>query len=96
MNKGGLSPARNINHKKIAENKLMLTWDTAYAGDNPLSHYEILKNGIMAGKVMHSPQTTLKPFEFTDIIDGNSNAEYKIITIDSKGFKAEKDIIKVI
>lgn len=49
----------NINGKEV------ITWQTAYAGDDPIDHYEIMVDGQLAGSVNHKPQVLKsKPFIF--------------------------------
>ncbi|MFA5534121.1 MAG: aldo/keto reductase [Mariniphaga sp.] len=54
------------------EGKNRITWQTAYAGDEPLSHYEVIIDGKFSGKVQHQPQTLKsKPFVFETEKPGN-------------------------
>jgi hypothetical protein len=51
--------------KEVTEGKNRITWQTAYAADEPISHYEVVIDGELAGKVEHKPQTLKsKPFTF--------------------------------
>lgn len=55
-----LSGPRNL---QLLDNTI--TWNTALADDDPISHYEIFVDGEKAGKVEHKPQTLKsKPFTF--------------------------------
>jgi aryl-alcohol dehydrogenase-like predicted oxidoreductase len=91
MGKGGLTAARNIQLTKLGDQRIRLTWDTAYAGISPVDFYEIHKNEINAGTVKHIPQTTKKPFVFDDSVAVTGKTEYKIITVDKQGNRAESD-----
>jgi hypothetical protein len=90
--KGGLTGVRNFIVKKEDSNKLKLSWDTAYAGDEPIEKYDIVRNDRTIGSITHKPQTTTNPFSYIDEIDASGKAEYKIITIDKAGKKAESNV----
>jgi hypothetical protein len=82
VNKTGLSEPRDLQRN---ENKI--TWHTAYAGDEPISHYEIVVGGQLAGKVEHKPQTLKsKPFSFEV---GNTDAKVTVVAVDKAGTKTE-------
>jgi predicted aldo/keto reductase-like oxidoreductase len=72
----------------IAENKV--TWNTAFAGDDPISHYEVLVDGEMAGKVEHKPQVLKsKPFAFElEKTDG----EIVVATVDISGNRVKSKL----
>lgn len=86
LDKIGLTPPQNIkvNGKKEVE----VTWDTAYAADAPISHYEILRDGKKIASVAHSPQITRDPFKFKDKKKGTN---YKVVTVDMNGDRAESE-----
>jgi len=86
---GGLSAPRNVKAQKAGDGLVLVTWDTAFAGDSPIDHYELWKNESKAGEVSHVPQTTKKPFAYTDTTgttDGKT--AYKVVAVDKKGRKA--------
>jgi aryl-alcohol dehydrogenase-like predicted oxidoreductase len=95
LDKGGLTAPTNIQVNQYGENKILLTWNTAYAGDCPIDRYEIFRNDVAIGQIIHKPQTSLVPFEFIDTYDSLQKVEYKIITIDKKERKAESEILSV-
>jgi hypothetical protein len=94
VEKGGLTAPQNIRIEKAGEQKIRVTWDTAYAGNSPLEAYEIWKNGVRAGMVKHIPQTSLKPFEFEDTLASEGKAGYIIATVDKQGNRAESNPLK--
>ena len=75
----------------------LLTWQTAYAGDQPLSHYEIRRDefrsagfehdpeSTFVGRVEHSPQTTKSPFTFQDRLKDQLAHRYRVISVDVTG-----------
>jgi len=67
-----------------------LTWQTAYAGDEPISHYEISRDGENIGRVAHHPQINKTPFSFEDKKAGVNAHKYEITTVDAIGRRAVK------
>lgn len=85
-----LTPPSNI--KLTKQKKLKITWDTAVAGDEPISHYEILKDGVKIKEIKHVPQISSEPFLFETEIAGN---EYTLAAVDVAGRKAVSEIFKL-
>jgi aryl-alcohol dehydrogenase-like predicted oxidoreductase len=84
--KTGLTPPGNL---KITRNaNVEITWDSAYADEAPLSHYEVLRDGELVGSVEHIPQTSREPFRFTDDAIAGS---YKVVTVDKTGNRSESE-----
>ena len=82
IEKAGLSAPQNL---RISENKIV--WDSAIAGDDPLSHYEIKASNQVIGKVEHKPQTLKsKPFIFEV---ENSTENISVAAVDKAGTVAE-------
>jgi len=67
-----------------------LTWQTAYAGDEPISHYEISRDGKNIGRVAHHPQINKTPFLFEDKTAGVNAHKYEITTVDAIGRRASR------
>jgi aryl-alcohol dehydrogenase-like predicted oxidoreductase len=86
----GLTPPRNL--RTLTGDELVLAWDTAYAGDAPISLYEVWRDGLKAGSVAHEPQTTKEPFTFRDPGRGKS---YRVVTVDAAGNKARSEHLEV-
>jgi aryl-alcohol dehydrogenase-like predicted oxidoreductase len=85
----GLTPPRNPGI--MADDKLRLTWHTPYAGDEPISHYEILRDGQVIEKMAHTPQVSLEqPFEC--LLSG-SGGSYQVIAVDKAGRRAGSDLL---
>ena len=89
LEKGGLTSVHNVKIEKLGNQRVRVTWDTAYAGKSPVNSYEIWRNNIKAGVVRHTPQTTKKPFKFVDTVESMDKVEYMIVTVDKKGNKVE-------
>lgn len=82
MDKVGLTAPDNI---VVAENKI--SWNTAFAGDKPISHYEIMVDGKLVGRVEHKPQfLKSKPFLFEL---EKPEGEILIAAVDITGNRAE-------
>ena len=80
--KEGLSAPRDI--QKV-DNKI--TWQTAFADDTPISHYEVMIGGQLAGKVEHKPQILKsKPFVFETV---SNETKVSVVTVDKAGNRAE-------
>ncbi|QGY43880.1 hypothetical protein GM418_09485 [Maribellus comscasis] len=86
VDKSGLSAPRDLQKEG---NKI--TWQTAYAGDEPISHYEVTVDGKTAGKVEHKPQVLKeKPFVFEL---ENMGSEISVAAVDKAGNKAKANLI---
>jgi len=78
----GLVAPRDL---KVTDN--IITWQSSYAGNEPISHYEVLVNGKLEGKVNHKPQLLKsKPFSFQ--IEKEAE-EILIAAVDFSGNRAE-------
>ncbi len=62
-----------------------LAWNTAIAGDQPITGYEIMRDGEKAGELPHQPQTGPSPFQFEDKPGNRSAHTYQIFTVDAAG-----------
>jgi len=86
----GLTPPRNPRLTK--SDKIKLSWDTSYAGNEPLSHYEILSDGNITGSVPHIPQVSEEPFTF----EVASGKEFRIVAVDAAGRKSATEVITTV
>lgn len=71
-----------------------VTWQTAYASDEPIAYYRILRDGEQVGRVEHRAQTTKAPFEFEDPAEPSA-AAYKVVTVDAGGKTAETEELRL-
>jgi aryl-alcohol dehydrogenase-like predicted oxidoreductase len=67
--------------KRVAQ----LHWQTAYAGDEPIVRYEILRDNQKAGQIAHKPQIRQTPFSFEDVLSDKTAHRYQIATVDAAG-----------
>jgi aryl-alcohol dehydrogenase-like predicted oxidoreductase len=82
IDKTGISAPNNLHRE---ENKIV--WNTAYAGDEPISHYEVMIGGELAGKVEHKPQLyKSKPFSFETT---EPTAQITVVAVDKAGTRSE-------
>ena len=82
-----LTPPREASAEQgMGEGKrvVSLKWQTAFAGDEPISHYEIWRDHQKLDQVAHQPQTSKKPFEFADAVRDTAAHTYQIATVDAK------------
>jgi aryl-alcohol dehydrogenase-like predicted oxidoreductase len=72
-----------------------LKWQTAFAGDEPITHYEIWRDKEKVYQVAHQPQTSKKPFEFADAVPDTTAHAYQIATVDAAGRKAQTGALQL-
>jgi hypothetical protein len=88
----GLTPPREV---ALAQDSagggrvVKLTWQTAYAGDELISHYEVFRDGEKIGRVNYRPQTDKSPFLFEDKIAAAGTHRYVIAAVDVINRRAE-------
>ena len=83
----GLTPPRNA--KLTRTEDLRLSWDTSYAGDEPITHYEIISDGKVVATVNHLPQTSKDPFSYVV----KSGKKFQIVAVDAVGRKAQTEML---
>jgi aryl-alcohol dehydrogenase-like predicted oxidoreductase len=86
-----LSPPVDEKISQIKENGkrvVALNWHSAYAGREPVTHYEIDRDGQKVAEILHKPQITKDPFSFNDRLDDEQRHSYTILAVDAGGNKA--------
>lgn len=73
------------NRQPGGEHRVEITWNTAFAGDEPIKNYSVMRDGVPVGTVPHKPQTGMLPFSFTDKPNDDKSHEYTIIARDVSG-----------
>lgn len=74
-----------INQEKEDNHRMIkITWQTAYAGSDPIRYYDIFRDNKKIGTVKHVPQTTKTPFIFKDILNDSQSHDYEVVSVDSK------------
>ena len=91
MGDEGLTPPRNP--RILADDKIRLMWDTSYAGNEPITHYEVIKDGRVIETISHKPQISLdRPFVCEIRDPGN---QFRIAAVDAAGRRAESELLTV-
>jgi len=83
----GLTPPRNA--KLTKSDKVTLSWDSSYAGNEPIAHYEIESDGKIIGTVRHIPQISREPFSY----EIQSGRNFKVVAVDAIGRKSATDVL---
>lgn len=84
----GLTPPRNA--RMSGTDKVRISWDTSYAGDEPVSRYEVIRDGALVETVAHKPQVSKEPFT----CETAPGKEFKVVAVDAAGRKAETGVLK--
>jgi aryl-alcohol dehydrogenase-like predicted oxidoreductase len=69
--------------------KATIIWNTAYAGDEPITSYHIFRDGIKIKEIAYAPQITSDPFKYSDILNDKTGHTYIVKVVDKKGRIAE-------
>ncbi len=59
-------PQKIAAERAAAKGAVKVSWDTAYAGAEPLARYEVYRREEKIASVPFQPQTSETPFSFTD------------------------------
>lgn len=84
----GLTPPRNA--RMSGTDKVRISWDTSYAGDEPVSRYEVFRDGELVETVTHKPQVSKEPFT----CETAPGKEFNVVAVDAAGRKAETGVLK--
>jgi hypothetical protein len=71
-----------------------VSWQTAYAADEPVTQYEIRRDGQPVGRIAHQPQTSKKPFVYREAFDGKAHS-FEVVTIDRTGRQAPSQAVQL-
>jgi hypothetical protein len=74
-----------------SEREIKLTWNTAYAGNEPLKCYEIYRDNEKIGKVDHKPQIDMDPFVYDDKVIDKDRHVYKVVSVDINDRTADSE-----
>lgn len=94
VEKQALTPARDfsVNQKKQDRKRTAgLKWHTAYAGDEPIIKYEILRDSRKIAEIPYKPQVTRRPFIYKDTLTDSASHSYRVMTVDAAGRSAETE-----
>lgn len=93
-----LSPPRQpeaTQEKRNEQRIVRLTWQTAYASDAPIEHYEVWRGNQRIGRVEHQPQTTRTPFSFEGQVSDQAAHAYRVVAVDASGRTASTEELVV-
>jgi len=86
----GLTPPQDI--KINGGTEMEISWNSALAANDPLSHYEVFNGKELVATILHTPQTNTDPFRFK----GNTGAgKFSVVTVDRAGNRAESEVMEV-
>jgi aryl-alcohol dehydrogenase-like predicted oxidoreductase len=71
-----------------------LHWQTAFAADEPIIHYEIRRDDEVIGRVEHRPQTSKDPFTFEDLHPAAERHSYQVTTVDRANRSAAGSLLE--
>lgn len=86
----GLTPPQDL--KVNVGQEVEITWNSALADNEPLSHYEVYNDGDLVGTVLHIPQTTPEPFHYRGSL---KRGPYRVVTVDRGGNRADSEVLEV-
>lgn len=87
-----LTAPKEVTAAQSKENNLRnvtVSWNTAYAGDAPMTAYEIWRDGTSIKEIPFTPQITTDPFTWSETLNDKQTHTYIVQIVDSKGRKAE-------
>jgi aryl-alcohol dehydrogenase-like predicted oxidoreductase len=80
----------NVSQTADAEGRMLtVSWSTAYAGDAPMTEYEIMRDGSKIAAIPFTPQLTTDPVTWTEKLNDADAHSYIVRITDSKGRNAE-------
>jgi aryl-alcohol dehydrogenase-like predicted oxidoreductase len=77
--------------KRVAQ----LSWQTAFAGDEPIVRYEIWRDNQKAGQIAYKPQVAQTPFSFEETLSDKTAHQYRILAIDAAGRTAKTEDLQL-
>ncbi|MBN1907369.1 MAG: aldo/keto reductase [Deltaproteobacteria bacterium] len=98
VEKQALGAPRDLTLAQEREDKkrmIRLKWQTSYAGDEPIMHYEIWRDNMKVGQVAHKPQLARVPFTHEDILSDNNSHTYRLVTVDASERTAKTEEIRL-
>ena len=78
-----------VQKKEGNKRNVTVSWNTAYAGDSPISSYEVWRDGTRLQQIPFKPQRTVNPFTLLESLDDKDVHTYVLKVVDSKNRIAE-------
>lgn len=86
----GLTPPQDL--LLLGGDEVEITWNSALAADDPLSHYEVFNEAKLVATILHTPQTTTDPFRYRA---SGVSGKFRVVTVDRAGNRVESDLLQV-
>ena len=86
----GLTPPQDI--KISGTKKIEISWNSALAADDPISHYEVHRGDELVATILHKPQTSTDPFIYKG---DRGHGKFKVLSVDRAGRQAESELLTV-
>ncbi len=77
------------------DGKASISWQTAYAGDAAIDHYEVWRNDEKVANISFAPQTTKTPYLFIDNFGNKTPKQYVVKVVDKKRRVVETELLTV-
>jgi len=68
--------------QKGKKRSITVKWHTAFAKTDPIDRYEVWRDNVKIASVIHTPQTSMKPFEFNEETKLKGTLVYKVVAFD--------------
>lgn len=82
--------------KKGEKRMVFVRWHSAFAKDEPIDRYEVFKDDVKVATIPHTPQISMKPFEFSEEIPLQGLFAYKVVAYDKANNKIETRNMKTV
>ena len=86
----GLTPPQDI--KISGTEEVEISWNSALAADDPLSHYEVFRGDELVATILHTPQTTTDPFRYKG---DRGEGKFKVLSVDRAGKQSASELLIV-
>jgi aryl-alcohol dehydrogenase-like predicted oxidoreductase len=63
----------------------VINWNTAFAGDEPITAYHIYRDGVKIKEIAYTPQITTDPFTYSEALNDKTEHTYIVKVVDKKG-----------
>ena len=78
-----------VQTKENNKRNVKVSWNTAYAGDSPITSYEVWRDGTKLQQIPFRPQSSVEPFSLLESLDDKDVHTYVLKVVDCKDRIAE-------
>jgi len=92
-----LTPPSEVKISQVMDEiprKVLISWNTALAGDAPVIRYELWRDNIKIAETPFTPQLTTAPFTYTDSPGDMKDHSYLLKVVDGKGRIVESSPVR--